>query len=387
MNQQLSRENLTVFVCSDLHIDFMTNEERELFTLPDADVYLIAGDLMNGVKLHFCNWVLEKTSGKLTYFIPGNHEYYGLRRDKALRRLNEFFAGSNVTVLLDSYSEILPGLAVYGTDYWTDMNLYGNAADIKHLAKSKMNDYRAITYKARNSYRKLSPSNTIEWHLDARKKLEEFSTRYTGQYILMTHHGVFKECLPLQGDNIRGNDELDPLYTSDGENFINSLSNKPIMCINGHLHHFNNTKAGSIPVLSNPRGYFGKLSQSVIELDKSESFSVSDTSLKLFKPAPVERAYVYMLDSLAGVLYRAKEGLIFEYDQKYIAKAGEPLNPTMPLRKEHYVNAALFGQLLNKSELKLQANITSYPESDYLSILAIAELDLACGIDVRTSTS
>jgi Icc-related predicted phosphoesterase len=260
----ITATELKLFVCSDLHIDFMSKEELNQFTFPAADVYLIAGDTMNGVKQPLCQWVIDKTHGKPTYLIPGNHEYYGLRRDKALRRFTQYFETTPVQVLLDSHAEIAPCLSLYGTDLWTDMALYNDVGRVSSLARSKMNDFKAITFKSGTYFSKLNPKNTIAWHIEAKNLIRSFSEETNNQFILMTHHGLFKECLLLNDDGTRGKDELDPVYTSDGQSFFESLPNKPILCINGHLHHKNHSQVVGIPIYANPRGYKGKLTSSLI---------------------------------------------------------------------------------------------------------------------------
>ena len=260
----MNAKELRIFACSDLHIDFMSAEEREAFLLPDADIYLIAGDTMNGVKQPLCEWVVQKTNGKPTYLIPGNHEYYGLRRDKAMRRLYQYFADTNVHVLLNSHAEIAQGLSVYGTDLWTDLNLHHDVARASDLAHRKMNDYKAITFKNGANFSKLRPKDTINWHMESKNYIQTYAQNCTGQYILMTHHGLFKECLPLTDSGTRGIDELDPMYTSDSAKFVSTLVTQPLFCINGHMHHKNIANVVGIPVIANPRGYEGNLSNSLV---------------------------------------------------------------------------------------------------------------------------
>ena len=268
--QLVKATELRIFACSDLHIDFMSAEERDAFSLPDADIYLIAGDTMNGVKLPLCQWVVQKTNGKPTYLIPGNHEYYGLRRDKAMRRLNQYLADTNVHVLLDSHAEIAPGLSVFGTDMWTDMNLHNDVAQASDLAYRKMNDYKAITFKKGPHFSKLRPKNTIHWHVQSKNHIQQYAQNCTGQYILMTHHGLFKECLMLNNSGQIDHGELDPMYTSDAMGFVSTLAIQPSLCINGHMHHKNHTSVAGIPLISNPRGYDGELLNSLIIASKRD---------------------------------------------------------------------------------------------------------------------
>lgn len=100
---------LTLFICSDLHLNLLSKHELDALTLPAADAYLIAGDTMDGVDRQLCNWVIEKTHNKPTFLIPGNHDLHGFTRKSAFKALQRAFTHSRVTVLMDSYAEIAPG--------------------------------------------------------------------------------------------------------------------------------------------------------------------------------------------------------------------------------------------------------------------------------------
>ena len=127
-----------------------------------------------------------------------------------------------------------------------------------------MNDYKAITFKNGANFSKLRPTDTIHWHMESKNHIQTYAQNCTGQYILMTHHGLFKECLPLTDSGTRGIDELDPMYTSDSAKFVSTLVTQPLFCINGHMHHKNIANVVGIPVIANPRGYEGNLSNSLV---------------------------------------------------------------------------------------------------------------------------
>ena len=225
---------LTLFVCSDLHLNLLSPHQLEALTLPAADAYLIAGDTMDGVDPQLCNWVVENTRNQPTFLIPGNHDLHGFTRHGAVSALEKAFSHSRVTVLMDSYAEIAPGLAVYGSDYWTDLKLTHNPEQVSQTLRESWDDFKKIKTDSDGGERSITPEDTVAWHRRAKQKLAEFAEGYQGRYILMTHHGAFKEILPLNHRNEHSFNELDAAYTSDGRHFIHSNSKRYISITNSH---------------------------------------------------------------------------------------------------------------------------------------------------------
>lgn len=268
-------QSLTLFACSDLHLNDMNNGEMNDFEFPEADLYLIAGDTANGVHKHFCDWLIEKTNGVQTLLIPGNHDYEQLTREEAISLFNQFLEGSSIKVLQDSYAEIAPGLAVYGTDYWTDLALDGDIDRAMEIGRRRMSDYQNNYVLTEGNRQKLTPEITAQWHEQAKQKIAEFAESYSGQYILMTHHGVFRECLPKQPDGQHRFDELDPLMVSDGSAFIEGLPNRPVLCINGHFHRYSYQQVGRVAVYANPRGNIGSLNPVLLQAARDTEWTLS----------------------------------------------------------------------------------------------------------------
>ena len=67
--------------CSDLHLEFPENDKYVTKNLikPVGDILILAGDLVTfstmSKRQHFFDYIADNF--EVTYWIPGNHEYYG----------------------------------------------------------------------------------------------------------------------------------------------------------------------------------------------------------------------------------------------------------------------------------------------------------------------
>lgn len=66
---------MKLWILSDLHLEFRSLDDLDL---PDADVCVVAGDVLEGGLVPSIDWVGEKISRHMpTIFVPGNHDFYG----------------------------------------------------------------------------------------------------------------------------------------------------------------------------------------------------------------------------------------------------------------------------------------------------------------------
>ncbi len=249
---------LTLIAVSDLHLAFDSPDDLYRLPVPDnADLVLMAGDIMDGCKRQFLDWVLESTNGKPVVITLGNHELYGTRRDKAIQECRAAFTGTHVHFQLNE-SIVINGIRIAATDLWTDFQLDGNAPLAMRDAEAKMNDYRRIRVKVRDGYgeryRKLRGVDTLGWHQEARYFIEKTLNESAEPVVLMTHTGVSRQCTPPE----YAGDPLNAAFSSNLEPLFEQARQAPVLCVYGHTHRHICTRLDSGPVLySNQRGYAG----------------------------------------------------------------------------------------------------------------------------------
>ena len=113
---------MKIRVLSDLHVDITAWEPPAA----DADVVVIAGDILNGTGGF--NWVRKHFPHSEIICVPGNHEFYGLGLDTAPIFLKQEASRVGVT-LLDCNEGVLGGVRFLGATLWTDFRLFADRAE------------------------------------------------------------------------------------------------------------------------------------------------------------------------------------------------------------------------------------------------------------------
>lgn len=262
---------MKLFICSDLHIDFLTPEEYKEFTFPKADVYLIAGDHMNGVIERHYQWLLDKTQGVPTYLSLGNHDFYGSSREESIAKARALLANTHIQLVQDNNLQIAPGLQVWAADFWTDMNVTDNIPTVLDLSLTHWDDFKHIDKNENNQRIQLQPEETLAWHYKSLQTFCEFANNTEDDIIFMSHHGVYIESLVRDFTNEPLVD-IDGLRTSDLYSCFSALKKPPILAINGHIHLYNkHTMPNGTVLYCNPRGTRGKVNQETLTLQKSNN--------------------------------------------------------------------------------------------------------------------
>lgn len=242
------RAKMRIWVLSDLHLEF------EWFAVPnpvpDADVCICAGDILNKGIVPSIRWIAENLPKDMPIiFVAGNHEFYrAVFNDSIAHGRTEAAKHSNIHFLEDDFVDV-QGTRFLGATLWTDFLLFGDPSTAMKNARDALNDYRMI-YSGKTPFERLHPANTARKYSASLKFLKrELSARSSQRTVVVSHHAP---SLRSVAEHYKS-DNLTAAFASDMDAFINQHS--PLLWVHGHVHHRVDYLIGSTRVLANPRGY------------------------------------------------------------------------------------------------------------------------------------
>ena len=167
---------------SDLHLEFPENKEflRANPLQAVGDILLLAGDIVPFAVMDrhkdFFSYLSDHF--KTTYWVPGNHEYYGFDVATKCGVLNEKIR-SNVFLVNNTFVIHHDVKFIFST-LWSKIS-----PGYEYQIERSMSDFRAIRYKG---YR-FSAKRYNELHEDSKTFLQkELATESTSKKIVVTHH-------------------------------------------------------------------------------------------------------------------------------------------------------------------------------------------------------
>jgi len=167
---------------SDLHIEFQSNEYflNENPIKPIGDILILAGDILPLSYIDEYNVFFDYLSNnfKYTYWIPGNHEYYGYD----IQTYGNSFKKEirNNVFLLNNQSIIHEDTKFIFSTLWTKINDYNSL-----IIQRSMNDFRVI----KNNGRRLSISDYNDLHKqDLHFIKQEVANSNSENIVVISHH-------------------------------------------------------------------------------------------------------------------------------------------------------------------------------------------------------
>lgn len=242
---------MRLWVFSDLHLEFSTLTAAP--AIPDADVCVVAGDILDRGIAPSIRWLGENISAQMpVVFVAGNHEYYRSFMDEALAAAEaEALKWPNL-YFLENREVTIGGVVFIGATMWTDFGLYGTPAISAQYARSAMSDYRLIKLRKR-PYRALQPIDTIRTYQRSYRYItERLEHHRESKTVVVTHHAPSRRSIPPRYE---GND-LSPSFTVELDREITNF--EPNMWIHGHVHDPCEFSIGATRIVCNPAGYPGE---------------------------------------------------------------------------------------------------------------------------------
>jgi len=266
---------MKIAYCSDLHLEF----GKRNFELPDADLLLLAGDILMGDAVNETNtsFISESAQNQIDFlfdvnhkykkviFIPGNHEYYHTIYDNVPGIINGFLKKEGLSNIEFTQRGVFnfDDVQIIAATLWTDLRKMNPM--VVEVCRNYMNDYRVInkiytTESQDAATRPLRPSDTYDFHIADREFIKNIleSSEYKKK-VVVTHHAPSEY-------------SLDPDYAhvgSDGAEYAYACTDMEYMLfdcgvhtwVHGHTHFPVDYTCGDEPsacrVVSNPRGYHG----------------------------------------------------------------------------------------------------------------------------------
>lgn len=251
---------------SDVHLDFDARERPNLThehvwspePLPtdSESILVLAGDLWyeNRAFKPFLSsaksW-LQHVAERFEHvvFVLGNHDYWGLSLQSAVRKAREHVATLSNVTFLEKDSVVLSGVKFLGGTLWTD---YGKDPIAMERIRREVKDYKYITFGESRVRRKVRPLDMLEVHRQtARYIFSNCHADEPGQpVVVVTHMAPAFESVDLREDR-----SLDFAYFTDLTKSIASNGKDIRLWVHGHMHAPVDYRLGNTRVLSNPRGY------------------------------------------------------------------------------------------------------------------------------------
>jgi predicted phosphohydrolase len=243
--------------CSDLHLEFRENKQLLIQhpLKPKAEILILAGDIMPFSEMDkrkdFFNYISDNF--KLTYWLPGNHEYY---YSDASERSGSIYEKIRDNIFLVNNISIQHGdVRLIFSTLWSKIS----PANEWQIARS-ISDFQVIKFNGLF----FSVSNFNQFHSESLNFLEsELGRNYTGKIVIVTHHVPTCLNFPSKYKGSILNEafvvELFPLIESSNINYW----------IYGH-HHSNTPdfNIGNTVLLTNQMGYIRNDENQDFRLDK-----------------------------------------------------------------------------------------------------------------------
>jgi Icc-related predicted phosphoesterase len=238
---------MKLFIQSDQHQEMYGVDPA--FAVPEADVFVCAGDLTRSVKGGIL-WLAENVGPKIpSVYVAGNHEYY---RESYLECHADGLAENKLHVrvhFLENDIKVIDGVRFVGCTLWTDFAIMGQQPLAVLHAQGSMNDYKLIKYR-KQPFQKFQPQHTLMRHSQSVSFLEAaLAMPFDGKTVVVTHHAPHPFSMH---ERFRG-DLLSAAFCSDLSELIELR--QPALWVHGHTHDSFDYMVGDTRVICNPRGY------------------------------------------------------------------------------------------------------------------------------------
>jgi Icc-related predicted phosphoesterase len=247
---------MKIWLFSDIHLPHDEIPFERVFPgIPDADVCICAGDLIESNPTAGVHWLSRHIRPAMpVLYVLGNHEFYNPRSNMERARRQAKEAADQVGIhLLDDASVTIGGIQFHGSTLWSDFSILarGSLAE-RDCAMAEtgraLNDFHLI--RAREGSTDLwTPKMAMMQHFHSRFWLDEELANGAVRNIVVSHHAPH----PLSVAPQFAKDPVTAGFVSDLSELI--MRHQPTLWVHGHTHTAFDYKVGSTMVRCNPKGY------------------------------------------------------------------------------------------------------------------------------------
>jgi len=233
---------MKVQIISDLHLEFGNTykDYYERMINTKADLLVLAGDINVNSSLFNSLISIQEDADKDIIFVPGNHEYYGVRKDRFDRELIEFNKSqSNIHILMEDTIDF-ENIHFIGTTGWWD----GSNGPLTPSVIRCLNDFYRI-FDIMNE----GNDKGITWGKQSKSFLKEELENSYDKVCVITHHYPHYKSLDTQYKS----SELNTCFGNKWEYLIEDY--QPDCWIHGHTHTSFDYNVGKTRIVCNPQGY------------------------------------------------------------------------------------------------------------------------------------
>jgi len=136
-------KKIKIQYCSDLHLELDENSDEIMYNplVPSGEILILAGDIIKLSGINDFGWFFDWASRNftMTYWIPGNHEYYGHGIDEKHLSFQQEIRPN--VMLLNNTSVEHEKFTMHFSTLWSDI-IANNGKDIR----LRVSDFRCIGY-------------------------------------------------------------------------------------------------------------------------------------------------------------------------------------------------------------------------------------------------
>lgn len=236
-------------IWSDLHLESGTWDPA-WFENSKGQYLILAGDI-NEIKKHKdVKEFFQRCNDEFlaTFYVPGNHEYWGNYLEKweefAVQQFKDWGMTNIIPLQKEKYELLEEGITIFGATMWYDAS-HLNTGMPRAQLKQEAKDYQYIATKRRQTWSGLRPIDVIHMNVQHILWLEAEVPACPTKKLVITHHAP----TPFS---------IDPAWDDDHKEYVNDLDLTKIPAdfwVHGHVHCSHYYIVDDVTVVSNPRGY------------------------------------------------------------------------------------------------------------------------------------